>query len=97
VSIEEHKIRYQAAAHAMQTGVATLMGLDPNETTPKHLRVGVNNALIGEGVLAKLLLDKGVITEEEYWKELADMTEKEVESYKTVLKDRWPNIAINLH
>lgn len=97
MSVEEDQARYRRAVHAMQTGVATVMSFDPGETSPKHLRVGVNNSLVQQGALTNLLFKKGIITEEEYWKELADLMEKEVENYKLILKRHWPDTNITLH
>ena len=85
--IEAAKARYQAAAHAMQTGVAFTMDFDPSPTTPKHLRVGVNSAMVEHGALAALLMQKGIITEVEYLESLADFMEKERDSYVKMLKD----------
>jgi len=79
---EQDQRRYTAAMHAVQSGVALKMHWDPDETSPKHLRVGMNSALIGNGALAKLLLDKGVFTEDEFHAALADFAEAEVESYQ---------------
>ena len=80
---QQDEDRYTAALHAMQTGVMYQMepGGNPNETTPKHLRVGVNAALIDSGALAKLLIDKGIFTLDEYQAALADMAERDVASY----------------
>src|SRR3990167_3256929 len=78
--------RYQTAVHAMQAGVALWMGIDPAETTPKHLRVGVNSALLDSAALAKLLLAKGVFTDEEYALALVEMVEAEVEHYRSRLE-----------
>lgn len=87
---EEMLERYQAAAHAMQSGVATLMALKTSttgsgETSPKHLRVGVNSALSSQGGLANLLISKGIITQEEYMTAITEAMESEVESYEASL------------
>jgi len=78
---EKHRERYLAAAHAMQTGVAFTMHSDPKQTDPKHLRVGINAAMVEHGALIGLLLEKRLITMEEYYKALADKMEEEVQSY----------------
>lgn len=80
--------RYMAAAHGMQSGVAAMMHHDPKPTEPKHLRVGVNSALSNSGALAKLLIAKGVITEEEYIIAVADQMEQERDSYAQLLAER---------
>ncbi len=83
--VEEYKARYLAAMHAMQSGVALLMQSDAAETSPKHLRVGVNSSLLNAGALAAALIKKGVLTEEEYFRELAEAAEREQSSYERKL------------
>ena len=63
--LDKLRSEYVSLAHAMQSGVAAKMGFDPSETSPKHLRVGVNTAHIDFGALMHLLIEKGIITEEE--------------------------------
>jgi hypothetical protein len=79
---QQDRTRYAAAMHAMQTGVALKMNYDQKETSPKSLRVGVNSALVSNGALAKLLIDKGLITLDELESELADMAERDATSYQ---------------
>lgn len=77
--------RYLAAAHAMQTGVKYEMealGSANSATSPKHLRAGINSSLVAQAGLTKLLVDKGIITEEEYVKYQADAMEDEVKKYE---------------
>jgi hypothetical protein len=91
---EAAKRRYLAAVHAMQTGVKMLAHRqnpsggpvpDEAETSPKHLRVGVNSALLDSGALAALLIEKGIITAEEHVAKLAELAEADVASYKARL------------
>lgn len=84
-SIEDAMVRYNAAAHAMQTGVAIKMQHEPEETEPKHLRVGVNSSLSALSGLVTLLIEKGVITLEEYYSASADAMEREAVSYHDLL------------
>lgn len=77
--------RYLTACNAMQSGVAMKMTVDPQETSPKHLRVGVNSAMVDTGALIGLLIKKGVITEEELCEALADKMEEEVKLYEDAL------------
>lgn len=88
--------RYIAAAHGMRSGVAMKMNYDVAETEPKHLRVGVNNALVGNGALAGLLIAKGIITREEYYGALADAMERERDAYRDEIRHRFGNPGINL-
>ena len=76
---------YEQLAHAMQSGVAMQMEVHPGETTPKHLRVGINSAMSDHGALVKLLIDKGVFTEDEYLAVLVEFMRREVESYEQQL------------
>lgn len=79
-----HK-RYMAAMHAMQSGVAAEQARGGKETEPKHLRVGVNSALLNQGALAKLLIDKGIITDDEYLLAVTEQAEKEKTAYEARL------------
>lgn len=88
-SIEQAQDRYLAAMHAMQSGVATKQELDPSETEPKHLRVGVNSAMMQQGALVRLLIAKGVFTEAEWWSAIADGAEHEVKLYEEWLSDKF--------
>jgi hypothetical protein len=84
-----------ALQHAMQSGVAFTMDTS-QETEPKHLRVGVNSALIGNAAIADLLMQKGIITHEEYLRSLIKWTEADIESYKAKLRSRYPGTDIQL-
>lgn len=84
------KDRYTAAGHAMQSGVLHLMAVTDSHT-PKHLRVGVNTAHADLASLAKLMLDKGVFTEEEYLTALAEGMEAEKARYEAEISRRTGN------
>ena len=76
--------RITNAQHAMQSGVAYEMELSNRHqaTEPKHLRVGINNALVEVSALAKLFIDKGLISELEYLGALANAYEEEQHRYE---------------
>lgn len=74
--------RYLKAAHAMQSGVAMMMNHRAEETAPKHLRVGVNSAMVDSAALARLLIAKGVFTAEEHAAALADEMQREADGYE---------------
>jgi len=83
--------RYQAAAHAMQTGVAFEIETEGEKgagADPKHLRVGVNTAHADIGSLARLLIAKGVITQDEYLNAVADGMEQERDAYAARVQAR---------
>jgi len=88
MSRESDQQRYLDACHAMQTGVKyemesdALRGVEHHSTTPKHLRVGVNAAMVEHGALVKLLVEYGVINEDDYIKSQADAMEAEVALYE---------------
>jgi len=72
----------------MQTGVAVELQIDPAgaAATPKHLRVGVNTALVDHAALVGLLVRAGVITEEAYYEAAADGMEAEAKGYEDALR-----------
>lgn len=79
---------YLAAAHAMQSGVA--MDIEMNGevaagANPKHLRVGVNSAMVENSALWGLLLKKGIITEEEMTTALVEAHQAEAARYEAHL------------
>jgi fructose/tagatose bisphosphate aldolase len=80
--------RYHAAAHAMQSGVAMEMQHGSRDTEPKHLRVGVNSAMVDSSAMAELLIAKGVITEDEYAEAIASGMEREAAIYAKRLSER---------
>lgn len=85
MSSELAKARYMSELKKMQTGVGFKMQFDSKETEPKHLRVGVNNALVLNGALSRLLVAKGIITDEEYYTAMADGMQDEREKYERTL------------
>lgn len=86
-TVEQAKARYVAAAQAMQSGVAMAMNYDSSQTDPKHLKVGVNSALVTASSIVNLLIAKGVITEAEYFTGLADLMEAERDSYAEIVEE----------
>lgn len=86
-TVDQAKARYLAAAHAMQSGVAMAMNYDPSQTDPKHLKVGVNSAMVTASAIVHLLIAKGVITEAEYFSGLADLMESERDDYAKVVEE----------
>ena len=84
MTIKENVAAYEAAAHAMQTGVAFLMERGDKATEPKHLRVGINSAMVEHAALVRLLISKGVITDED------DLDLIPVPQYHTL--DGWVNL-----
>ena len=85
--------RYLRAMHAMQTGVE--FQEDKTELEPKHLRVGVNSAMVGQGALVQLLIKQGLIDEVAFYEKMADLMEADAESYgKRISEERGQNIKL---
>ena len=80
--------RYTDAMHGVQTGVGHELNHDPASGSPKHLRTGINSALVGQAAIAQLLIDKGVFTLAEYTASLANHAEAERASYEKTLSTR---------
>lgn len=85
---DEFLREYEKYAHRQQSALAFLQGgveeglIPPEHTksmTGKHLRVGVNNALAEIGALGGLLIKKGIITEQEYFKAMLEGVEREAD------------------
>ena len=98
MTLQEDQLRYTRAAHAMQSGVKMMQNYEHPELvipddkfeasdSPKHLRVGVNAAMVDHGGLTNLLISKGIITMAEYFKFAADTMEQEVHNYEKRIKD----------
>lgn len=78
--------KYEAAMHAMQSGVEFLKG---SSLEPKHLRVGVNSALESNGALTELLIEKGIFTHDEYMAKLIKYVQMDIDLYKIRLKEKY--------
>lgn len=86
--------RYMAAMHAVQSAVAldiTVSGDNQAGADHKHLRTGINACLVDSSAVAQLLLAKGVFSEEEYFKALADAAELEVQRLTARMRKRTGN------
>ncbi len=81
--------RLLSATMKMQSGVAHIQAHNaqhsPGFDYKKDFRVGLNTVLSGQGGLVKLLIEKGVITQEEVAKALANAMEYEVTMMETEL------------
>jgi len=76
-------LSYEEACHAMQAGVAMEISRGTTDAhTPKHLRVGVNSAMTAHTALAYLLVQKNIITMEEYEESLRLVMNNEVHLYQ---------------
>jgi len=89
IEIEKLRSQYASAMHAVQSGVKMLMSLGVSaETDLKHLRVGINSALLDSATVVRLLIAKGIITEREHLEALVTAAEEERQSYEKQLTER---------
>jgi len=80
---------YAGLLHAVQSGVAACIGAGiADDVSPKHLRVGVNSALIDVAAMAELLTEKNVITRLDYFRALVRVAKREREAYEAKLSAR---------
>jgi hypothetical protein len=90
---------YLEAMHAVQTGVMYDIerhGLSGAAADPKHLRTGINSAIVNDAALARLLIAKGVFTEEEYAAAVTVEANREAGRYEEKLTAAYGR-KINLH
>lgn len=85
----EYLQRHANAAHAVQSGVAFELGTGSQSGSPKHLRTGVNMAMADQAGLVGLLIEKGIITDLEYCKAIAESAEAEKARYEQDLSNRF--------
>lgn len=95
MTLEEKRQRYAQLGHAVQSGVAQQMEFAGKHfqrdaaTEAKHIRVGLNLRACDHAAIAKLLIDKGIITEDEYFDSMIEMLEREVAMYEKELTDKF--------
>lgn len=79
--------RYHRAAHRVQTAI----GFMPNHENQqvKHMRTGIDMSKSDMGGLARLLIQKGVMTELEYLEAVAEAAEREAAAYENELSVRY--------
>ena len=80
--------RYMKAGHAIQTGVKIDHETGSQDGTPKHLRTGINLTKTDHAALVSILISKGILTEAEYFKAVADEAEKEARTYEERLSEK---------
>jgi len=99
MSREEKIERYKALCHAVQTGIGWEIAgenptcfdinADPNLRAHKHLRVGIDVTKSDQGSLVALLIEKGVITDDEYLDAILAGAEREKALYEAHLSARF--------
>lgn len=93
---QEAIARYEAACHAVRTGIMLLMGSPKYKAAePKDLRLGIDSAQVSQAAIVELLVRKGIITYDEWYSTLADAMEKEKAEYtQEVGKKVGPGIVL---
>lgn len=87
------KKRSMELLHGMQSAIEFGFGGSDGNRQHKHLRVGINNALISHAALVQLLIEKGVITEEEYFDKYVEALELELMGYESEAASKgMPNV-----
>lgn len=80
-----------ALQHMVQSGIAALQGHHDlygsrfPQVEPKHLRVGVNSAMVEASATARILFAKGICTPREFFDQLIAVWNEEVDSYEKLL------------
>jgi hypothetical protein len=80
---DEQKQRYMSALHMMQSAIAMEIGALGEKgagADAKHNRVGINSAMAEHSALAGLLIQKGLITQDEYSEAIVEGAVLEAES-----------------
>lgn len=81
--LEKLRQEHIVLSHAMQAGVAFCQKNNfTDECSAKHLRVGLNVTMSDQGGLVALLVQKGVITEKEYFETIVETMRQEVAAYE---------------
>lgn len=75
-------LSYKDALHGMQSGVGWEHEQGSRDKEPKHLRTGINSCFINAAAMFALLVDKGIITEEEFDEYLRLAANDEVTRYE---------------
>lgn len=100
MTYEEFDVKHRQLLHALQTGIMYMLEKQVPNYAPiadfkrddllvalKHMRVGIDSAKCEHGVMAQILIDKGIITAEEYRERMMAGYEKEVKMYERTLSE----------
>lgn len=83
MSREDDEARYRQALHGVQCAIGFEHHIGVGHISdPKHLRTGIDSAHISNGALLELLIEKGLITYDEYVAKLASFAERELLGYE---------------
>lgn len=87
-------LSYIAAMHGVQSAIATeiiTLGEDEAGASPKHLRVGVNSAMVNDLAVAELLIEKGIFTREEYIEAVRKAANRELDEMTDRVRNKLDN------
>lgn len=93
---KDYRDRYFGAVHAVQSGVAMEMEFGSPAATAKHLRTGLDVGKAEFGGLAKLLISKGIITEDEHYAAITEAVEQEQADYERRLTEKFGGNPVKL-
>lgn len=85
---KELREEYLSHLHAVQSGIKVKIDLGDDFATSKHLRVGVDSAMVSDRALVSLLVAKGVFTEREYLESLVRAAREERTRTENELSER---------
>jgi hypothetical protein len=85
--VQELQAELLRQQHRMQTGVSYSVGWS-QETSPKHLRVGINSAMVEHAALVKLLIKEELIDEVQYYEALIAAMKEEADEYEREISQR---------
>jgi len=77
-------LSYEQALHGVQSATAYEQERGSESGSPKHLRVGINALMSDASAIASLLIEKGIITEEEYLERLRLAMNEELSRHQDV-------------
>lgn len=82
--IAELRAEYERHLHGMQSGVKAMMEAQPRPLADelKHLRVGINSAMVNDLALVRILMAKGVLSALEYSEAMTVAMREEKEGYE---------------
>lgn len=78
---------FHRLAHAMQSGV-NIEQHYTDQCSPKHLRTGVNVAMVEHSALCELLVEKGIVTPTELFTSMIRKMHAEIDAYRLRIAER---------
>jgi hypothetical protein len=88
MTADEFLAEYTRLGHALQSGVAMELERGNQAATPKHLRTGLSCVMADLGSLTRLLVAKGLITDDDYYAAILEGLRSEVTVYEMRLSEQ---------